>query len=100
MRVAAFWRDVDCCLEYVLGLLAPGALMAWTVGNRRVGGRQVPMDKILSELLVTRGCELVTTLRRAIPDCRKRMASRNSVAATMNAERVLVVRWRQDAGDA
>lgn len=98
-RVAAFWRDVDRCLDDVLGLLVPGALMAWTVGNRRVGGRQVPMHSILSELLATRGCELIMTLRRAIPDCRKRMASRNSVAATMNAERVLIVQSRQDAGD-
>jgi hypothetical protein len=99
LRVAAFWRDVDGCLDDALGVLMPGALMAWTVGNRRVGGRQVPMDRILGELLAARGCEAITTLRRTIPDCRKRMASRNSVAATMNAERVLVVRSRQDAED-
>lgn len=92
MRVAAFWRDLDSSLDYILAQLSPKALMAWTVGNRRVGGRQVPMDSILTELLELRGCTLVTTLQRVIPDCRKRMASRNSVALTMNAEKVLVLR--------
>jgi hypothetical protein len=92
MRVAAFWRDLDGSLDHILAQLSNGALMAWTVGNRSVGGLRVPMDEILGELLAHRGCEPITTLRRAIPDCRKRMASRNSVAATMSAERVLVLR--------
>ena len=92
MRVAAFWRDLDMSLDHILASLAPGALMAWTVGNRRVGRRQIPMDMILTELLELRRCTVVTTLRRVIPDCRKRMASRNSVASTMNAEKVLVLR--------
>lgn len=92
LRVAAFWRDLNESLDHILSSLAPDALMAWTVGNRRVGGLQVPMDKILHELLTLRGCHRITTLSRAIPDNRKRMASRNSVAATMNAEQVLVLR--------
>jgi len=92
MRVAAFWRDLDASIDHILASLSPGALMGWTVGNRRVGQRQVPMDGILTELFVKRGCEPVTTLERKIPDCRKRMASRNSIAATMNAEKVLVLR--------
>jgi len=92
MRVAAFWRDLDTSLDHILAPLAPGALMAWTVGNRRVGRRQVPTDSILTELLELRGCTVVTTLQRVIPDCRKRMASRNSVVSTMSAEKVLVLR--------
>ena len=96
LRVAAFWRDLNESLDHILSSLAPGALMAWTVGNRRVGGLQVPMDKILHELLTHRGCHRITTLSRAIPDNRKRMASRNSVAATMNAEQVLVLRRSTD----
>lgn len=92
MRVAAFWRDLDTSLDHILASLAPGALMAWTVGNRRVGSRQIAMDKILIELLEQRGCTVVMTLHRAIPNCRKRMASRNSVSSTMNTEKVLVLR--------
>jgi hypothetical protein len=91
-RVAAFWRDLDAGLANILAGIDDGALMAWTVGNRRVGGHEVPMDSILRELLEHRGCTSVTSLAREIPDCRKRMASRNSIAATMNAEQVLVLR--------
>jgi hypothetical protein len=94
MRVAAFWRDLDGSLGHILAALAPNALMAWTVGNRRVGGLQVPMDEILIDLLEHRGCQTITTLSREIPDCRKRMASRNSVAATMSSEKVIVMRHR------
>lgn len=94
-RVAAFWRDLDSSLTNILAGLDAGALMAWTVGNRRVGGDEVPMDSILRELLEQRGCTFITTLAREIPDCRKRMASRNSIAATMSAEQVLVLRTPQ-----
>lgn len=93
LRVAAFWRDLDASLDDMLATLSPGALMAWTVGNRRVGGIQIPMDDILTELLTYRDCEKVTCLDRAIPDCRKRMAPRNSTVATMSAERILVLRY-------
>jgi hypothetical protein len=96
-RVAAFWRDLESSLDHILAGVGPGGLMAWTVGNRRVGGLQVPMDDILEELLHHRGCELVASLRREIPECRKRMASRNSVAATMSAERVLVIQRGRSA---
>jgi hypothetical protein len=91
-RVAAFWRDLDDTLDHVLHGLAPDSLMAWTVGNRRVGGDQVPMDDILTQILVHRGCVNIARLGREIPDYRKRMASRNSVAQTMNLEQVLVLR--------
>lgn len=91
-RVAAFWRDMDSSLGQILAGLSPGALMAWTVGNRRVGGMEIPMDRIMVELLEHRGAEAVVSLLRQIPDNRKRMASRNSVAATMSSERVIVMR--------
>jgi hypothetical protein len=98
-RVAAFWRDLDSSLANILAGLDQGALMAWTVGNRRVGGDEVPMDSILKELLEHRGSTFVTSLAREIPDCRKRMASRNSIAATMSAEQVLILRAPVDHPD-
>jgi hypothetical protein len=91
-RVAAFWRDLDSCLTHIIAGLSPGALMAWTVGNRRVGGFEIPMDDILVELLECRGAQMVVSLSREIPECRKRMASRNSIATTMLAEKVIVMR--------
>ena len=64
--------------------------MVWTVGNRRVGAAEVPLTTILAELLESRGCELVVSVRRRIRG--KLMASRNNVAATMRYEEVLVLR--------
>jgi hypothetical protein len=93
-RVAAFWRDMDSSFGQIVAGLSPGALMAWTVGNRRVGDMEIPMDRILIELLDHRGAEVLTCLSRQIPDYRKRMASRNSVAATMSSEKVIVMRHR------
>lgn len=91
-RVAAFWRDMNTSIESILAGVESEGLMGWTVGNRSVGGSEIPMDVILRELLEHRDCTFVTKLDRAIPICRKRMASRNSVASTMNREQVLVMR--------
>jgi hypothetical protein len=91
-RVAAFWRDMNTSIESILSGMEPQGLMGWTVGNRSVGGFEIPMDAILRELLEHRNCAFVTKLDRAIPNCRKRMASRNSVASTMSRELVLVMR--------
>lgn len=91
-RVAAFWRDMDVSLKYITANMAEGGLMAWTVGNRCVGGNEVPMDAILKELLEHHGWGLLTELTRTIPDCRKRMASRNSISRTMDTEKVLILR--------
>lgn len=90
-RVAAFWRDMDVSLNHIAACMADRSLMAWTVGNRCVGGSEVPMDAILKELLHDRGWSLITQLTRSIPDCRKRMAPRNSISRTMNTEKVLIL---------
>ena len=89
-RVAAFCRDLDCSLHAVLRALRPSAYMIWTVGNRCVGGRPVPTDAILKELLAAKGIHLVTRIERKIPS--KRMATRNSIAKTMRGEAILVFR--------
>jgi hypothetical protein len=65
-------------------------VMVWVLGNRRVGGRSVPLDAILGDLLRGRGAKRITEVRRRIPS--KRMAVRNSVAATMANEMIVVFR--------
>jgi hypothetical protein len=89
-RVAAFFRDFDECLDPILGTLRSNGYLVWTVGNRRVGGVSVPMDKILTELLLARGLTSVARIERAIPS--KRMAPRNNIASTMHGETILVFR--------
>lgn len=90
VRVAAFCRDLNNCIDPILTSLKTNAYMIWTVGNRRVGNRPVPIDQILVELLNAHGATLVTKLERTIPT--KRMALRNSSSSTMRAEVVLIMK--------
>ncbi len=89
-RVASFCRDLDSSLDAMLAALRPNGYMIWTVGNRRVGGDEVPTDQILTELLAIRGAVCVTSIQRHIPS--KRMATRNNIANTMRGETILLCR--------
>lgn len=89
-RVAAFCRDLNSSLDAALAALRPNGYMIWTVGNRRVGGDEVPTDQILTQLLGSRGAVRVTSIQRHIPS--KRMATRNSIANTMRGETILLFR--------
>lgn len=94
-RVAAFYKDLDASLGPILDRIRPGGLLVWTTGDRSVGGLRVPMTPILRELLGRR-TQFVAGLERMIPLDRKRMASRNAITNTMEAETILVVRKRVD----
>ncbi len=94
MRVAAFIGDLNASLDPILSLLRKHAYLIWTVGNRQVAKRPVPLDAILSELLASRKVLPVTNFRREIPT--KRMAVKNSVSATMGEEAILVFRKDSD----
>lgn len=90
VRVAAFCRDLNRCLDPILCMIKPNAFMIWTVGNRMVGNKIVPMDDILTELLMVRGAKLISRFQRMIPS--KRMAVRNNIAKTMRGETILVMK--------
>lgn len=89
-RVTAFSRDLNRCIDPILSHLRKGAFMVWIVGNRRVAGRPFPLDRILSELLVSRDAKRIARINRTIPS--KRMAVRNDIAETMGRETILVLR--------
>jgi hypothetical protein len=89
-RVAAFCRDLDQSITPILDELKPNAYMIWTIGNRMVGKKIVPMDDILSELLISRGAKEITRFHRKIPS--KRMAVKNNIASTMQKETILVLK--------
>ena len=89
-RVVSFCRDLEKCISPVMSVMRTNAIMIWILGNRRVGGRIVPLDQILSEFLVERGSRAVTIIKRDIPS--KRMALRNSVSTTMRSENIVVLR--------
>jgi len=90
LRVTAFFRDLDDCIGPILASLRPGGLMVWTLGNRKVGGKRVPLDRILVELLKARQATLLCKLTRRISS--KRMALKNNIAETIARETMLVMR--------
>jgi len=90
LRVTAFFRDLDACLEPILKKLRPGGLMVWTLGNRKVGGKRVPLDCILADMLQAHHVTLLCKPTRRIPS--KRMALKNSISDTMSSETILVMR--------
>lgn len=90
LRVTAYFRDLDGCLGPILKGLRPGGLMIWTLGNRNVGGKRVPLDQILAELLQARQATLLCKLTRRISS--KRMALKNNFTDTMSRESILVMR--------
>lgn len=89
-RVAAFIRDLNSALDPILAMLRPNAYLIWTVGNRRVAQRPVPLDTILTELLQQRHVLPIANTARAIPT--KRMALKNNITDTMATESILVFR--------
>jgi len=89
-RVLAFVNDLDTVLESAAASVRPNGYLLWTLGNRRVGNREVPLHRILKELLLGYDCSFVVSIDRRIPT--KRMASRNCVSDTIKHERVLILR--------
>ena len=90
VKVAAFYRDFNDSLNMILTRMKNNAYMVWTVGNRRVANKLIPMDNILSELLVQKGAIEVTRFQRRISS--KKNAAKNNIAATMSFETVLIMR--------
>jgi site-specific DNA-methyltransferase (cytosine-N4-specific) len=88
IRVASFYNDFIDAIDKVLPAMAENSYMIWTLGNRRVGGREIPNDAILSELLSKRNVILVTEIQRTI--LFKRMPHKNKIAQTMRTEKILV----------
>jgi len=89
-RVSAFFRDLNKSLDSIYNLLRSDAYMIWTIGNRRVGGVEIPTDAILTELLEARGVIQVSRISRCIPS--KRMAPRNNIGNTIKGETILLFR--------
>jgi len=97
-RVFGFTRDLDGALGPIVGSMRANGYLIWTVGNRRVGGMEVPLDAILTELLDFRGVSRVGHVDRRITG--KRMAFRNTIADTMSRERTVVFRKQATPGSA
>ncbi len=89
-RFASFFADLDESVETVTRATKSSGYQSWTIGNRHLGGRRVPMEEILSEMLDSRGVKAIGQIRRKI--LAKKMAPRNSVSPTMSTETILLAR--------
>jgi hypothetical protein len=89
-RVVSFYNDFIESIDKMIPSLASNSYMIWTLGNRRVGGIEIPNDKILEEILGRRGVILVTDVDRIIHF--KRMPQKNQTAQTMRTEKILIFR--------
>ncbi len=89
-RYNAFLRDLNTSLPNIVKKLKRNGYMLWTLGNRHIGGIEIPLNVILRELLKAQNCEFVHEIEREIPS--KRMASRNRTSKTMTTETVLIMR--------
>ena len=89
-RVAAFCADLESALTQIIQAMKQKAYMIWTLGNRCIANRKIPIDEIVSELLVTKGAKRITKLQRTIP--KKRAARKNNTTTTIASESILVMR--------
>ena len=89
-RVLSFVNDLNTALEAAAASIQPNGYLIWTLGNRRVGNHEVPLHRILGELLLGYDCSFVASIERPIPA--KRMAFRNCISETIKHERVLILR--------
>lgn len=87
-KVVVFLKDLEMTINNSLDKLTANAYLAWTVGNRNVNNRVVENDKIITELMDSKGVNLVSNLERNILD--KRMPEKNNFSKTMSKEKILI----------
>lgn len=91
-RIVSYARDLESAVRSISAGVRSHGYVLFTVGNRRVGGEEIPTTTIVSEFFSTLGVELVVAVQR--PIISKRIASRNSVAPTMKSEAIMIFRKR------
>lgn len=89
-KVLRFASDIDASLKAIAASTQLNAYLVFTLGNRRVANKHIPLDAIVSELFQQYGVKQVLSIGRKIPT--KRMATRNSVASTIRNEQITIFR--------
>ena len=89
-KTLSFISDFDASLDKIVASMKEDAFYIWTIGNRFVGGREIPNDQILVELMESRGIILFERAERQILN--KKQARKNSCSQTMEKEHILIFR--------
>ncbi len=87
-KVISFINDLDITLNNILPKMDENSYQVWTIGNRNVNKKEVQNDKILIDLLKSKGIDLFIDLERDILS--KRMPGRNNFSNTMDKEKILI----------
>lgn len=87
-KTLSFIADFDESLDIMTKVMKPNAFYIWTIGNRYVGGREIPNSEILIDLMENRGIPLFFDAERRIMN--KKQARRNKSSQTMEKERILI----------
>lgn len=89
-KVIGFISDLNKTLDNIFSVMLPDSYQVWTLGNRSVAQVEVPNDKIVTELIESKGGRLIKKLEREIIN--KRMAKKNKDTSLMNTEDILIFR--------
>lgn len=87
-KTLSFIADFDESLDAIMEVMKPEAFYIWTIGNRFVGGREIPNSEILIDLMENRNIPLFFDAERRIMN--KKQARRNRSSQTMESERILI----------
>ena len=87
-KTLSFISDFDTSLDKIVASMKEDAFYIWTIGNRFVGGREIPNDQILVELMEWRGIMLFERAERQILN--KKQARKNSCSQTMEKETIMI----------
>lgn len=87
-KTISFIADFDDSLDSILSVMKENAFYIWTIGNRSVGGREIPNAEILIDLMQFRGLDLFFRADRQISN--KIQPRKNNFSKTMEKEDILI----------
>ena len=87
-KTISFIVDFERSIRAIIPIMKENAYYVWTIGNRNVGGRKVPNDKILIDIMQKYGVELFYQTERKILN--KNQPNKNNFSATMEKEKILI----------
>lgn len=89
-KVLNFFLDLDRSFGRIAQNMTANSYNIWTIGNRNVGGVEVPNDIIMGDFLAAKGFIHVTAIERTIFN--KKMPTKNNFSQTMKTEKILILR--------
>lgn len=87
-KTISFIYDFNESLIHILDVMEPDAYYIWTIGNRFVGGREIPNSEVLEDLMHYNGIDLFFRAERQILN--KKQACKNNYSKTMEKELILI----------